>query len=203
MVSFDSTISLSGVSSASTTVGLLTPIWESLLHRSPIGIDDNFFDLGGNRRIADLLFAEIARKTGREVPSATIFHAQTIAEMAFVLDQTTLPRFSPFVQLKAGCKEPPILIAPGLDGCASFSKLVTRIRTHHPIYAMQAMGVDGIENPFDCVENMAQYFVEGLNELQADGPYILIGYSFRRSGGFGNGPTPVRLRERSRVAGAD
>ena len=124
------------------------------------------------------MFADIARKTGREVPSATIFHAQTIAALAFVLDQPTLPRFSRFVQMKSGSQEPPILIAPGLDGCASFSKLATRIQTQHPIYGMQAKGVDGMENPFDCVEDMAQYYVEGLNELQAHGPYILIGYSF-------------------------
>jgi pimeloyl-ACP methyl ester carboxylesterase len=35
-----------------------------------------------------------------------------------------------------------------------------------------------MEEPFDCVEDMAQYYVEGLNELQPCGPYILIGYSF-------------------------
>jgi acetoacetyl-CoA synthetase len=178
MVPFDSTTSDRGASSASATVSLLTSIWQSLLHRSPIGVDDNFFSLGGNRRIADLLFADIARKMGREVPGARIFHAQTIAALAFVLDQSTLPRFSPFVQIKAGTKEPPILIAPGLDGCTSFSKLAKGIQTEHPIYGIQAKGVDGMENPFDCVEDMAQYYVEGLNELQPYGPYILIGYSF-------------------------
>lgn len=178
MVLSDGTTSARGVCSALTTVDLLTSIWQSRLLRSPIGVDDNFFSLGGNRRIADLMFADIARKTGREVPSATIFHAQTIAALAFVLDQPTLPRFSRFVQMKAGSEEPPILIAPGLDGCASFSKLATRIQTQHPIYGMQAKGVDGMENPFDCVEDMAQYYVEGLIELQAHGPYILIGYSF-------------------------
>ena len=178
MIPFDSTTSDCTTSSASATVGLLTSIWQSLLHRSHIGVDDNFFSLGGNRRVADLLFANIAQKTGREVPSATIFHAPTIATLAFVLDQPTLPRFSRFVQMKAGTKEPPILIAPGLDGCASFSKPATRIQTQHPVYGMQAKGVDGMENPFDCVEDMAQYYVEGLNELQAHGPYILIGYSF-------------------------
>ena len=173
-----STTSGCGTSSAATTVGLLTSIWQSLLHRSPIGVDDNFFSLGGNRRTADLLFADIARRLGREVPTATIFHAQTIAALASVLDQPTLPRFSPFVQMKAGTAKPPILIAPGLDGCASFSKLAKRIQTEHPIYGIQAKGVDGRENPFDCVEDMAQYYVEGLNEFQPYGPYILIGYSF-------------------------
>ena len=178
MVPLDGKTSGCVASSASTTVNLLTSIWQSLLHRSPIGVDDNFFSLGGNRRIADLLFADIARKTGRTVPSATIFHAQTIATLASVLDQPTLPRFSPFVQIKAGTRKPPILIAHGLDGCASFSKLAKRIQTKHPIYGIQAKGVDGMENPFDCVEDMAQYYVEGLNEFQPYGPYILIGYSF-------------------------
>jgi thioesterase domain-containing protein len=124
------------------------------------------------------MFAEIARKTGRELPSSTIFHAQTIAALASVLDRPTLPRFSPFVQIKAGTRKPPILIAPGLDGCASFSRLAKRIQTDHAIYGIQAKGVDGMENPFDCVEDMAQYYVEGLNEFQPYGPYILIGYSF-------------------------
>ena len=178
MVLIDGTISGSGVSSGSTRVKLLTSIWQSLLHRAPIGVDDNFFSLGGNRRIADLLFADIAQKMGREVPSATIFHAQTIAALAFVLDQPTLPRFSPFVQMKAGTGKPPILIAPGLDGCASFSKLAKRIQTEHPIYGIQAKGVDGMEEPLDCVEDMAQYYVDGLNALQPFPPYILIGYSF-------------------------
>jgi hypothetical protein len=87
MVPFESTTSSGGVSSASTTVGLLTSIWQSLLHQSSIGVDDTFFSLGGNRRIADLMFVDIARKMGRELPSATIFHAQAIAALALALDQ--------------------------------------------------------------------------------------------------------------------
>ena len=112
MVPFESTTSSVGVSSASTTVGLLTSIWQSLLHQSSIGVDDNFFSLGGNRRITDLMFVDIARKMGRELPSATIFHAQTIAALALALDQPALLRFSPFVQMKAGTGKSPILIAP-------------------------------------------------------------------------------------------
>ncbi len=178
MVTFNVTTSGHAASPASPTNDLLTAIWQSLLRRSPIAVDDNFFSLGGNRRIADLLFAEISRKMRRELPSATIFHAPTIAAMASVLDQPDLPRFSPFVQMRAGSKKPPILIAHGLDGCTSFSKLARQIQTEHSIYGILAKGVDGMEDPFDCVEDMAQYYVDGLNELQPYGPYILIGYSF-------------------------
>ena len=178
MVPFDSTISGCRVSSSSATVGRLIPVWQSLLHRSSVGVNDNFFSLGGDLHTADLLFADIARNEGRELPSATIFHAPTIASLASVLEQPKLPSFSPFVQLKAGGAGPPILIAHGLSGCASFSELANRIETESPIYGIQAKGVDGLEEPFDRIEDMAQFYVEALYQQQFQAPYILIGYSF-------------------------
>lgn len=96
------------------TVELLVEIWRSVLKRSSLGLDDDFFQMGGSIRSADLLFAEIAQKLGRELPTATIFRAPTIASLASLLDQAVLPRFSPFIQLRAGVQHPKILIAPGL-----------------------------------------------------------------------------------------
>lgn len=161
-----------------TMVEMLTSIWRSVLNRSSIEMDDNFFRIGGSDASADLLFAEISRRLGRELPSAIIFRAPTIATLASLLDQPDLPRFSPFVQLKAGRQKTPIIIAPGLDGRASFSELAKRIQTDHPIYGIQAKGVDGLEEPQDRIEDMAQFYLGALNELQPKGPYILIGYSF-------------------------
>jgi acetoacetyl-CoA synthetase len=178
MVPFDSTISGGSVSSISATAGRLIQVWQSLLHRSSVGVNDNFFSLGGDFQTADLLFADIARSEGRELPSATIFHAPTIAALASVLEQPKLPSFSPFVQLKAGGAKPPILIAHGLSGCASFSELANRIETDSPIYGIQAKGVDGLEEPFDRIEDMAQFYVEAINDRQFQAPYVLIGYSF-------------------------
>ena len=159
-------------------VGMLLRIWRQLLQRSSIGIEDNFFDIGGSSSLADALFAEIALECGRELPSATIFRAPTIATLASLLEQPTLPRFSPFVPLSAGSERPPILIAHGLAGQASFSKLAQYIQTNHPIYGIQARGVDGIEKPFDRIEDMAQYYLDALTDVQPHGPYILVGYSF-------------------------
>ena len=159
-------------------VEMLTEIWLSVLKRSSIGIDDNFFRTGGSVGSADLLFAEISQRLGRELPAATIFRAPTIAALASLLDQTEFPRFSPFVQLKAGNLKTPIIIAHGLDGRASFSGLANRIQTDHPIYGIQAKGVDGLEEPLDRIEDMAQFYLDALKKLQSQGPYILIGYSF-------------------------
>jgi thioesterase domain-containing protein len=180
MASFESTKSGCAVSPkhAPTIPEILTPIWQRVLQRSCIGIDDNFFDLGGNLSSADTLFAEIARECGRELPSATIYHAPTIGALASVLEQPTLPQFSPFFQLKAGDEKPPILIAHGLGGHSDFFQLAKHIHTGHSIYGIQAKGVDGMEEPLDRIEDMARFYVDELEKLQPKGPYILIGYSF-------------------------
>jgi thioesterase domain-containing protein len=159
------------------TIDVLTQIWQRVLARSPIGPDDNFFDLGGNDGLADEVFARIAQVSGRELPSARIYQAPTIRALTALLEQPALPQFSPFVQLKAGSAKPPILIAPGVGGRASFSELAKHIRTKHAIYGIQAKGVDGMEEPFESIEDMAQFYLDALSELEPDGPYILIGYS--------------------------
>ncbi len=134
------------------TVEGLTQIWQRVLQRSPIGPDDNFYDLGGTELLADSMFAEIAQVCGRELPSATICYAPTIGTLAALLDQPSLPRFSPFLQLKTGSEKPPIFIAPGVGGRASFSPLARHIHTGNPIYGIQAKGVDGLEEPFESIE---------------------------------------------------
>ncbi|MGB8985492.1 MAG: alpha/beta fold hydrolase [Candidatus Sulfotelmatobacter sp.] len=167
-----------GSATASPMIEALIPIWRRVLQRPTIGIDENFFDVGGNVESADALFAEIARQCGRQVPTAAIFQAPTIAALASMLELPSLPAFSPFVSLKAGTQHPPILITHGLGGRARFYELAKHISTGHSIYGIQARGIDGREEPFDRIEDMAQFYLEALKVLQPEGPYALIGYSF-------------------------
>jgi acetoacetyl-CoA synthetase len=162
----------------SATVDRLTQIWQRVLQRSPIGPEEKFYRLGGTDELADSVFAEIAQLFGRELPSATICYAPTIASLAALLDQPALPRFSPFVPLKPGSENPPILITHGVGGRASFSELARHMQTEHPIYGIQARGVDGLEPPFHRIEDMAAYYLDALNQLQLQGSCVLIGYSF-------------------------
>ena len=161
-----------------TMINKLTQIWQRVLQRPFIGVDDNFFSLGGSFEAADQLFAGIAKECGRELPSATIYHAQTIGALASLLERPTLPRFSPVVQVKAGWEQPPILIVHGMAGTVPFFELARHIRTGHPVFAFQAQGLDGLEEPLDRVEDMAEFYLDSLEDLQPHGPYILVGYSF-------------------------
>jgi len=78
-----------------TTIEALTAIWQRVLRRPVIGVDDSFFELGGSLDSADRVFAAIANGCGRELPSALIYAAPTIAALASVLEQPALPHSRP------------------------------------------------------------------------------------------------------------
>lgn len=164
--------------STSAMIEALTPIWQRVLQLSSVGIDDNFFDLGGDSALALELFHEIALACGRELPPVMIYHAPTIAGLAALLEQPTTPRVPPLVQLKSGSGQPPVFIAHGLGGSVmDFYQIVKHIQTPHAIHGMQAKGIDGVEEPFDRIEDMARYSLDAVRQLQPHGPYFLIGFS--------------------------
>ena len=165
-------------SSSSVAIDQLIPIWERVLQRSPIGVNDNFFDLGGDSLLAVNLFFEIEKAFGREMPPVMIYQAPTIAALAAELELPSASRFPPLVSLKPGNNDPPIFIAHGLGGSViDFYQLVKYIDSPQPIYGMQARGIDGVDEPFDRIEDLAQFYLNAIREIQPHGPYYLVGYS--------------------------
>jgi len=162
----------------STMVDMLTPIWQRVLQLSSVDVEDNFFDLGGDSSLALQLFNEITLAGGQELPPVTIYIAPTISALAAVLEQPADLRFPPLVLLKDGSEEPPLFITHGLGGSViDFFQVVKHIQTAHPIQGMQAKGVDGTEEPFDRIEDMAQFYLNAIRQVQPHGPYLLAGYS--------------------------
>ena len=162
----------------SSAVEFLLPLWQRVLQRPSIHVNDNFFDLGGNASLADRIFAEIAEGCGRDLPPLLIYEAPTVATLAALLQQPDPPRLPPLLLMKAGAEDPPISIAHGLgDTVFDLFHLVEKIQSSRPIYGMQARGIDGKDEPSSSIEEMAQFHLGAIKRLQSHGPYYLIGYS--------------------------
>jgi len=157
---------------------VLIPIWQRVLQRSSICANDNFFDLGGTASSAINLFDEIAKAFGRDLQPVLIYTAPTVENLAALLEDPMRPRVPPLLLMKSGADHPPVFIAHGLgDTVLGLSGLVGKIASPHPIYGMQARGIDGADEPFTSIEDMAQFHLDAIKSLQAHGPYFLIGYS--------------------------
>jgi thioesterase domain-containing protein len=85
---------------------------------------------------------------------------------------------SSFITIKNGSQKAPIFIIHGTCGRVQFSKLASHIRTDNPVYGIPARGLDGAEEPFDCIEDMSKFYLDELSHFYPDGPCILVGYSF-------------------------
>src|SRR5208282_5966130 len=144
-------------------IEVLTAIWQRVLQLPSIQLDDDFFDLGGDSSLALQLFNEIAEVCHRELPPVAIYQARTLAALAALLEQPTAPRFPALVQLKPGARNTPIFLVHGLGGSVmDFFQPVRHIES---------------DQPLERIEDMADFSIDGVRELQPHGPYVLIGYS--------------------------
>jgi thioesterase domain-containing protein len=160
-------------------ISVLLPIWQRVLQRSSLQWNDNFFDCGGTPALAEALFAEVKRTTGREFPAVSIYHMSNPGEMTLaLLEEPGKQRFLPPVLMKAGKKDSPIFFAHGISSnLLEYRDLVEQVQTERAIFGIQSRGIYGIEKPHRSIEDMAGYHLEAIRRTQGQGPYSLIGYS--------------------------
>ena len=64
----------------------LATIWSRLLQLDRVGVNDNFFDIGGHSLLGIQVFAEIEREFVRRAPLASLFQFPTVAGLAQIVD---------------------------------------------------------------------------------------------------------------------
>ncbi len=158
----------------------LTRIWERVLRTSPIGIHDNFFDLGGDSLLAVRLLADLKAITERELPLVTLIEAPTIASLADVLRDGHEPEWNCLVPIKSSGDRPPFYCVHGVGGnVLEFMDLARHIPADQPFYGIQALGLSGrAPRKKFTIEEMAQHYIAEIREAQPHGPYYLGGSSF-------------------------
>ncbi|MEV7601398.1 amino acid adenylation domain-containing protein [Kitasatospora sp. NPDC089797] len=69
----------------------LAGIWQRLFGTGPVGVEDDFFLLGGHSLAAVRMLAEIHRDLGVELPLSACFEHPTVAALAALIDRTPRP----------------------------------------------------------------------------------------------------------------
>lgn len=155
-------------------------VWEDVFGSSSIGVQDNFFDLGGESFKAVRILGRIEALTGRSLPLVTLLEAPTIERLAALLkDEGWKPRWSSLVPIRAGGTRPPFYCVHGVGGnILEFEHLGRYLDPDQPLYGIQAQGLDGKMPRHGSVEEMAAHYIDEIRELQPHGPYYLGGSSF-------------------------
>jgi len=121
----------------------LVAIWESILKTQPIGIDENFFDIGGHSVLAMNVISRIRDRLKIETPLRDIFLHPTIKELAVCIGQISqdplrLPPLNPIPReegLPVSWEEQQFLELPN-RGAGSGLQLVIRLYGELDVGAM-------------------------------------------------------------------
>ena len=155
-------------------------IWAEVLGIERVGLDDNFFEIGGHSLLAARLFARIAEALGRLLPLGVLFTGPTVRALAEHYRFAPEPAGpSALVPLVAGGSLPTVFAVPGIFGdVVHVAHLARELGSFQPFYGLQSPGLDGREVPLDSIEAMATRYLAEVRTVQPRGPYVLIGVCF-------------------------
>jgi amino acid adenylation domain-containing protein len=156
----------------------LAHVWEHVLDVRPVGVTDNFFDLGGHSLSAVQLMDEIERKFGQRLAPARLFEAPTIERLAGILRSDTSISDSIVVPIRPEGSKPPFFCvhpAPGTVFC--YAPIAQHMDADRPFYGLQAPAINGVGRVFDTIEETATCYIEAMRSVRPEGPYHIGGHS--------------------------
>jgi thioesterase domain-containing protein len=145
-----------------------------------VGLDDNFFEIGGHSLLAARLFGQLDRVFDRSLPLATLFEAPTIRELARFYRGGAEPanRFA-LVPITSSGSLPPVFAVPGIGGnVLGFADLARELGPELPFFGLQSIGLNGMRDPLESIEEMATQYLREVRQEQSRGPYHLFGACF-------------------------
>jgi thioesterase domain-containing protein len=176
----------------------LLAIWQEVLDIRGLGVEDDYFELGGDSLVGLILFGEIERGFGQALPVSVLLDCPTVRLLAKRLEGSTAPATAasapviavpraapvirreavqrPLIAIRAEGNLPPLFFTHTILGDVVFVRqFLPYLPPEQPLYAIQARGLEGGDAPHSDFEEMAADFVKLIRRVQPAGPYFLAG----------------------------
>jgi len=157
----------------------LVELWQQIFSKQPIGIKDNFFQLGGGSLLAAQLCASLERSFNKKLEIGAIFEAPTIEQLANVIRAAEIEhRTIRVIPLQPGGSRPPFFCTCLFVGSGPIFLPLTRyLGTDQPFYGLVPSEslANKLTPPYNLTD-VAQHIADTIRRQQAEGPYFLGGF---------------------------
>jgi thioesterase domain-containing protein/acyl carrier protein len=159
------------------TEEILAGIYAQVLGIDRVGIDDSFFDLGGDSISAMRLIAAVNTSLDADISVRAVFEAPTVRSLSQRLQSGAAfaEEVVPVQTLKEGAGVPLFCIHP--TGGVSWPYQVLGNYLDCPIIGIQQI-LQSEESEPRSIRDMAKNYADRIQRIYPDGPYNLLGWSY-------------------------
>jgi acyl-coenzyme A synthetase/AMP-(fatty) acid ligase/thioesterase domain-containing protein len=158
----------------------LSVMWADILGVDSLGVEDDFFALGGDSLAAEALMAAIAEDIGHTLPTSALIESPTISEFARQIEaRRTSGAGSMLVPLRKTGTRPPLFVVTGVaTTAASYVPISLHLGPDQPLYVLLNQGFENRGLPDFSVARAARRAIRAIKSVQPAGPYLLAGHSW-------------------------
>ena len=156
---------------------ILTQVWQQVLDMERVGINDDFFAIGGHSLLTLRMIQQLQETYQLELSVADVFENPSIRALAGLLERRTggtagESRHGRFIMpVKATGSRPPLFLLHGEP-----VSLAQHLDEDQPLYGVHYQYHQQTK-PAGTVEELADLYLEDIRAQQTRGPYRLLGYS--------------------------
>lgn len=156
----------------------LLGMFQDALELKQVGLDESFFDLGGDSLAAASICTNIRNTFDVNLPLMAIREHQSVQALAANILRYQNLQWPALTLLRRGTGTPMFLI-PGA-GSDSFSllPLANALQFGGPIWGLQPKGGDGVLRPCRDMEETITYYSDLIENVAPAGPLLLAGTSY-------------------------
>ncbi len=157
----------------------LTQIWESVLGISPLNVEANFFEGGGNSLKAVQLFNQMQQQLNCTLPLASLFQAPNVRKFAQLLNQEQpVSQWTSLVPIQPNGSRLPFFFHGGSADALTWARFSNLLGSDQPFYALQRPDLNSGQICHDTVESLAEKCIQEIRTIQPQKPYLIGGHCF-------------------------
>lgn len=153
----------------------LMELWKELLNIDALGVEDDYFALGGNSVLAARMFAEISRRFGIRLPITTILELSTVRALGQRITSQGSFDGSKLLELKSGGDRKFFLVHDGDGETLLYLNLARRMPAEISVIGVGPRRIARVPLAHTRIEEMAGHYLTEVRKEQPSGPYMLGG----------------------------